>query len=79
MAVLKEFSQKAPPPRLVLLAECAGVTLTPNTRELLNRLSAFVQWAGRYPIPMKEEQADFERTTRDADLEDVQRFIASLK
>jgi hypothetical protein len=63
---------------LVLLAEWAKVPLTANTRALLERLSAFVQWAGRYPIPMQEARASFERTTRENDLEDIQRFIDSL-
>jgi hypothetical protein len=62
----------------VLLAEWAKVPLTANTRALLERLSAFVQWAGRYPIPMQEARASFERTTRENDLEDIQRFIDSL-
>lgn len=38
---------------LIRLAEFAGVTLTDEQRDLLQRVGGFVEWAGRYPIPKK--------------------------
>lgn len=36
---------------LVSLSKRAGVALDANSCDLLSRLSAYVEWAGRYPIP----------------------------
>ena len=33
----------------------AGVTLSPQEEDLVTRLTAFVEWAGRYPIPKDVE------------------------
>ena len=77
MAVLAEFPRKSHD--LKLLAKCADVPLTAGIERLLDRLSEFVVWTGRYPIPVKAAavlRAD--RTTRETDLEDIERFIASL-
>ena len=63
---------------LILLAHAAGVVLTPGTRALLERLSAFALWAGRYPIPKKAADAVFERTTRETDLREIEDFIGAL-
>lgn len=38
---------------LVRLAELAGIELNEKQRDLLQRIGAFVEWAGRYPIPKK--------------------------
>jgi len=60
---------------LLDLARCARVSLSSGERKLLERLSVFVTWAGRYPIPKRASQAGFERTTRECDLEDIERFV----
>jgi hypothetical protein len=39
---------------LVNLATRAGIILTVAQRDLLTRLTAFVGWSGRYPIPMSQ-------------------------
>jgi hypothetical protein len=41
---------------LVGLAERAEIQLTTTQRDLLSRLTAFVEWSGRYPIPMSDEK-----------------------
>lgn len=38
------------------LAQRASFTLSPDERDLVNRLSAFVEWAGRYPVAKKVEK-----------------------
>jgi hypothetical protein len=62
---------------LVRLAERAKVEIGPYGK-MLARLSCFVQWAGRYPIPKKEIEARFDRTTRETDLEDIEAFFARV-
>lgn len=44
------------PHDLVELAKRAHVALSPTERDLLRRMSKFVEWAGRYPIPKKVSQ-----------------------
>jgi hypothetical protein len=41
---------------LIDLANRAGVKLTKVQRDLLSRLTAYVEWSGRYPIPMAEDR-----------------------
>ena len=41
---------------LLQLADAAGVTLTNEERSALTRLTNFVLYAGRYPIPVRVEQ-----------------------
>jgi len=38
---------------LIRLAENANINLNMQQRDLLNRLVAFIEWAGRYPVPKK--------------------------
>jgi hypothetical protein len=38
---------------LILLAEKANIMLNARQKDLLQRLVAFVEWAGRYPVPKK--------------------------
>jgi hypothetical protein len=38
---------------LILLAEKANIMLDEQQKDLLQRLVAFVEWAGRYPVPKK--------------------------
>lgn len=40
---------------LVALAKTANLTTSNNENKLLNLLSAYVLWDGRYPIPKKTE------------------------
>ena len=42
--------------KLVDLASRAGIGLTPAQRDLLARLTAFVEWSGRYPIPLSRDE-----------------------
>ena len=41
---------------LVSLVGRAGVALDAESRDLLSRLTVYVEWAGRYPIPTAAEQ-----------------------
>lgn len=41
---------------LVHLANRAGVGLTSPQHDLLSRLTAFVEWGGRYPVPMSQNK-----------------------
>jgi hypothetical protein len=41
---------------LVGLAERAEIQLTSTQRDLLSRFTAFVEWSGRYPVPMSDEK-----------------------
>jgi hypothetical protein len=38
---------------LIALATTSRIELTAEERDLLQRLTHFIRWAGRYPIPMK--------------------------
>lgn len=46
---------------------------------LLERLTAHVLWAGRYPVPLDVSDALFERTTRDRDLGEIEALVEDLK
>ena len=41
---------------LIALADISHIKLTPERRDLLSRLAAYVVWAGRYPIPKSQEK-----------------------
>jgi len=41
---------------LLPLADAAGVSLTQGERAVLQRLSGFIKWGGRYPIPTTADQ-----------------------
>jgi hypothetical protein len=57
----------------------ARLILSEGERDLLERLARYVKWAGRYPFPNhKNDDLAFRRTTRDRDLQDIERFIARL-
>ncbi len=58
----------------------AGAPLTSGNEKLLKRLTDYVVWAGRYPIPVDLAQAStVERTLREPDLDDIEKFIVSLE
>jgi hypothetical protein len=63
---------------LLALAGAAKV-LTPKDQSLLERLTAHVLWAGRYPVPLDTSDALFERTTRDRDLGEIKALVEDLK
>ncbi|MBI4349353.1 MAG: hypothetical protein HY553_21115 [Elusimicrobia bacterium] len=42
--------------KLITLAGRAGIVLTAVQRDLLSRFTAFVEWSGRYPIPMSRDE-----------------------
>lgn len=42
--------------KLVNLASRAEIVLTDAQRDLLARLTAFVEWSGRYPIPLSRDE-----------------------
>ena len=41
---------------LTALADTARIKLTRKQRDLLSRLTAYVEWGGRYPIPMSQDK-----------------------
>ncbi len=46
---------------LIELAERAGIRLTDLQRELLSRFTAFIEWSGRYPIPMSKDKMSLQQ------------------
>jgi hypothetical protein len=74
--ILQQFPKKNHD--LVQLAARAGVVLTNGEERLLERLAHWIRWAGRYPIPKHEPDTAFERTTRECDLEDIERLIRKV-
>jgi hypothetical protein len=64
---------------LTVLSQRADVKLTPAERELLERLSTFVNWAGRYPVPIKKVNAQKSRVTRSDDFGRVSLFMGRLE
>lgn len=40
------------------LAHAAGISFAEDDLNLLDELTAFVEWAGRYPLPLKESDLD---------------------
>ncbi len=42
--------------KLILLAEKAEIPLNEQQKDMVQRLVAFVEWAGRYPVPQKATQ-----------------------
>lgn len=41
---------------LVKIVKATGYVPAPVERDLLRRLTAFVRWAGRYPVPLKPDE-----------------------
>jgi hypothetical protein len=64
---------------LTVLADWTGFTFTDGEKGLLDRLSSYLVWAGRYPIPKNAGKVEFPRTTRDRDLQDIESVIAKLR
>ncbi len=52
---------------LITLGSLAGVKWTEDEEELLGRLKTFVVWAGRYPVPVNEEDAQASRILKRTD------------
>lgn len=50
-----KFMLKARSHNLVQLAKELGYPLDPKFNNMLSRLSKFIQWAGRYPVPLDEK------------------------
>jgi len=49
-----------------------------TAREVLARLSTFVQWAGRYPVPIKKKDTAQSRMTRSNDFVRIKLFLGRL-
>lgn len=64
---------------LVALSRSAQITLSPEEREVLARLSTFVQWAGRYPVPIKKTDTTQSRITRSDDFARIKLFLGRLE
>jgi hypothetical protein len=79
--VFKLFPHKEHELSLLAKWKWADIALTKSERRLLERLSFYVQWAGRYPIPKKPTALDlaFRRDTRSSDLEEIEAFITTLR
>lgn len=63
---------------LVRLADRAKVQLSASERLLLERLTTYVRWAGRYPVSKVETDHTFVRATRDRDMDEIDRFIVRI-
>ena len=64
---------------LVALSRSAQITLSSEEREVLARLSTFVQWAGRYPVPIKKKATTQSRITRSDDFAHIKIFLGRLE
>lgn len=61
--------RKAPPTghNLKTLSETAKVTWTADQTDLLERLTTFIVWAGRYPVGLSEKETNAPRTLKSTD------------
>lgn len=65
---------------LLSLAHAAGITLGPGEVTLLERLTDFVEWAGRYPVGVAADQTPSDAGAYYAnDRDAVSAFVARLK
>ena len=55
------------------------ITLSSEEHEVLARLSTFVQWAGRYPVPIKKTETMQSRMTRSDDFARIKIFLSRLE
>jgi hypothetical protein len=62
---------------LVSLNGIAGVDVGEIERAMLARLSQFVLWRGRYPVP-KRSNLFSDVMTQTSDLRDIQKFVARI-
>ena len=64
---------------LIALSRSAQITLSSEEREVLARLSTFVPWAGRYPVPIKKTDTTQSRITRSDDFARIKIFLSRLE
>ncbi len=74
---------------LIALADAAQIRLTRKQRDLLSRLTAYVEWGGRYPIPMSQDKMPlkqdgvspewFPLPVQPQELADVQNFLEKIE
>ena len=64
--------------RLLPLCAKANIALADRERELLNRLTMYVQWAGRYPVATTKKRTVGELATKVDDLENVHAFLGRV-
>jgi len=74
---------------LIALADAARIKLTRKQRNLLSRLTAYVEWGGRYPIPMSQDKMPLKQDGVSAEwfplpvqpheLVDVQNFLEKIE
>lgn len=63
---------------LLNLAATAGVSVKEPYRTLLERLTEFVEWSSRYPVPIPEKLLNVQhprRSTKSVDLERIEKVI----
>jgi hypothetical protein len=63
---------------LVKLAEKLDLTLSSEEHELLERLTMFVEWAGRYPVALDEAATRRPRLLRSSDYLAIMAFAGKL-
>lgn len=74
---------------LAELVRSAGIRMTSKDESLLNKLTAFVEWAGRYPVPLSFQKMQPFRwpdgsfgpahgSMRGADVEDARKVVQRL-
>lgn len=61
------------------LARKTSLVLSETEENLLRRLSKFVLWGARYPVPRHADDPDFRRDTRDRDMEEIKQLIQKLR
>ena len=64
---------------LLALSGRAQITLSSEEREVLARLSTFVRWAGRYPVPIRKTETTQSRITRSDDFARIKLFLGRLQ
>jgi len=65
--------------RLVSLAANAGMALDADEEQMLERLTSFVEWAGRYPVGVSAAKTEVDPTWHQAaDRDRAKQFIDRL-
>jgi hypothetical protein len=67
-----------PQHNLLALAKGTTLVLSSGDERLLERLSQFVLWGARYPIPKGGSDPTFRRDTRDCDLPEIEALLKKL-
>jgi hypothetical protein len=63
---------------VLALVRKTSIRLSTSEETLLERLSKFVLWGARYPIPKNVDDPTFRRETRDCDMKEIQELIRKL-